>query len=112
MTNQDRWTYYESGELQRGVAIELLDWAGYWSTTGIDGIVDPLQKEQMRWAINMILKDLSFMIKVVSNLAMSESVIKDAVHPTEANISTAVTSIMTYKLAWITNIYELPESEE
>ena len=48
MTNQERWEYYESGALQRIVAVQLLDWAGYWTTAGLDPIEDDLQREQTR----------------------------------------------------------------
>ena len=113
MTNQERWQYYESGQLQRSVAVQLLDWAGYWTTAGLDAITDPLQKEQTRQTIRMILTELSYVIKIVSSLAISDNAIKEAQPEliTESTIATVVTSILTYKLQWITNISELPEEE-
>ena len=114
MTNQERWDYYQSGALQRATAIELLDWAGYWAGAGLDPITDPLQKEQTKKAIELILNDLSGTLKVVSALAISDDAIKacsvDGV--TEQIIKTVVVSIMSNKLCWVTGIESLPESEE
>lgn len=113
MTKEERRTYYDSGTFQRSVGMELLDWAGYWTSAGmLDAITDPIQKKQMMWAIQVILTDLSYATKIVSALAMSYSDIKNAVVPTELNIQSVVTNIMTYKLEWITNIHEEPASEE
>ena len=111
MTNQERWQYYESGQLQRSVAVQLLDWAGYWTTAGLDEITDPLQKEQTKLTIRMILTNLSYVIKIVTNLAISDDTIKEAEinSITESMIRTVIVSILASKLEWVTNISELPE---
>ena len=113
MTNDERWTYFESGVLQRITAIELLDWAGYWTTAGLDEITDPLQKEQTRQAIRLILTDLSYAIKVVASLAISDDAIRacDAGSVPEAVIHTVVVSIMANKLEWLTGVSELIAAE-
>lgn len=113
MTNQERWQYFESGELQRVTAIELLDWAGYWTTAGLGDITDPLQKEQTRQAIRLILTDLSYTIKVVASLAISDSAIasSEAGMVQESTIHTVVVSIMANKLEWLTGLTELPVEE-
>ena len=109
MTNHERAMYFESGQLQEAVQIELLDWAGYWTTAGLDEITDPLQKAQTAEAIRLILNDLQYMDKVVSELAISDSAIKEAPMGgvTESMIKSAVTSIMANKLAWITGITQV-----
>ena len=114
MTNQERWNYYESGELQRVTAVELLDWAGYWTTAGLSGITDALQREQTRQAINLILTDLSYAIKVVAALAISDEAVKgcDAGLVPEALIHTVVVSIMAHKLEWLTGMQQLPSEGE
>ena len=106
MTNAERFTYFESGALQEAVEVELLDWAGYWTTAGLDSITDPLQKEQTRQAINMILNDLGYMDKVVSELAISDDAIKQASPDgvTESMIYSAVTSILAQTFKLITGI--------
>lgn len=111
MTNSERYTYFESGALQEAVEIELLDWAGYWTTAGLDSITDPLQKAQTAEAIRLILNDLQYMVKVVTELAISDSAIKSASPDgvTEAMIYSAVTAILANKLAWITGITEITE---
>lgn len=110
MTNKERYTYFESGQLQEGVEIELLDWAGYWTTAGLDTITDPLQKTQTTEAIRLILNDLAYMVKVTSELAISDSAIAQAAPDgvTVSIIHSVVTSILANKLAWITGITELP----
>ena len=114
MTNQERYAYFESGVLQRTTAIELLDWAGYWTTTGLEEIIDPLQKLQTRAAIRMILTNLANTNKLVSHLAISYDEIKEAEvgEVTEAIIHTVVVSIMASKLEWITGINQDPNTAE
>ena len=113
MTNEERYIYFESGKLQKSTEIELLDWAGYWTTAGLDSVTDPLQKAQMKAAINLILNDLGMMIRKVSRLAISDDLFKTAVPEgiTDADIRQVVVSIMASKLAWLTGIEALPESE-
>ena len=114
MTNEERYEYFNSGALQRATAIELLDWAGYWATAGLDSITDPLQKEQTKAAIRMILNNLGGTNKIVSHLAISYDEIKNAGvgQVTEAIVKGIVTNIMAFKLAWITGITALPEEPE
>ena len=107
MTNEQRFNYFESGKLQRAVEMELLDWVGYWTTMGLDSITDPLLKAQMEQMILLILRSMPEYIKQVSRLAISYPEIKDAVEPTEANVKSAVTNILTFKLSWLTGIKEI-----
>ena len=106
MTNSERWEYYESGALQRIVAVQLLDWAGYWTTAGLDPIEDDLQREQTRQAIKMILEDLSYAVKVVTAMLISDPVIKNGIpgYIPESEIYTAVVSIMASRLVWLTGV--------
>ncbi len=113
MTNQERFEYFESGKLQRAVEIELLDWAGYWTTAGTSGIGDPLQRVQTDAMILLILRSLSECIKQVSALAISHDEIKTAAgDPSETVIRGIVTNILTFKLSWLTGITELPNTGE
>ena len=114
MTNEERWTLYDSGEFHRSIGIELLDWAGYWTSAGLDGISDPLLKAQTKQAIQIILTDLSYANKVVASLAISDATIKNAQVDaiTELMIRGVVTSIMSYRLEWITGIDHVEEVEE
>ena len=112
MTNQERWNYYDSGILQREVAVKLIDWAGYWTNAGLDGITDNVKKYQMRRMINDILNDMSIPIKTISTIAMSYPSIKDAVVPTESDIPTVVDDILSFRLDWVTNIFPIDYAEE
>ena len=111
MTNEQRYIYFESGKLQQAVEIELLDWAGYWAGAFPGEITDPVQQIQTKAAINLILSDLSTMIRKVSRLAISDDRIKAAVPEgiTEADIRTVVVSIMANRLPWLTGIEEVEE---
>ena len=110
MTNQERFEYFESGKLQRAVEVELLDWAGYWTTEGLDEITDPLQKAQTEQMIRLILRSLPEYIKQVSRLAISDSAIKTAESdPAESVIHTVVVGILATKLAWLTGISTVAE---
>ena len=106
MTNEERFVYFESGALQQLCEIELLDWAGYWTTAGLGGITDPTLKEQTRAAIAIILYGLDEMIMKVSRLAISDSLFKTKPlsEITPADVSAVITSIMTYKLEFLTGI--------
>ena len=113
MNNRQRYEYFESGQLQRSTQMELLDWAGYWTTQGLDEITDPTQKEQTRAAINLILSELPTMVKKVSRMAISDDAIK-AAEPgavTEEMIHTIIVAIMARRLEWLTGI-RASESEE
>lgn len=111
MTNEERWQLYDSGEFHRAIAIELLDWAGYWTTTGLDEITDPLQKAQSKQAITIIITDLSYANKVVASLAISDSrlVETELSNVNEALIKAIVVSIMANKLEWLTGIDRVDE---
>ena len=112
MTNQERFEYFESGKLQRAVEIELLDWAGYWTTAGTGSIEDPLQRAQTDAMIRLILRSLPECIKQVSRLAISEDSIKSATgDPAESVIHTVTVSILAAKLAWLTGIKEIEVEE-
>ena len=112
MTNQERFEYFESGKLQRAVEIELLDWAGYWTTAGTGSIEDPLQREQTEQMIILILRALPEQISMVSRLAISYDEIKTATgDPSDVTIRGIVTNILTFKLEWLTGIKELSEAE-
>lgn len=105
MTNQERYQYYNSGQLQPMVQIELIDWLAYWTSIGTDIITDPLLKEQTNEAIKNLLYDLNGMTNKVSMMAIGEAVIKDApLLPTEENVKTAVTTIMSTRLRWLTGV--------
>ena len=113
MIKDERWAYFESGELQRKVAIDLIDWAGYWTNTGIDGIESEVQRRQMRFCINQILTDLSYIIRIVATIAMSYPAIKDAVEaPSEADIAATVNDIMSFRIAWVADILPSDIKEE
>ena len=110
MTNQERWRFFESGELQRVTAIELLDWAGYWTIAGLDEITDETQKQQSREAIHMILNSLSQVTKIVASMVISDDAIRNAEAGTitEAMIRPVIVSIMANRLEWVTGMQ--PES--
>ena len=111
MTTQERWALYENGEFRQTIAVKLLDWAGYWTTAGIDGITEPLLKAQTKRAVEMVVQDLSYVIGIVTSLAISDSAIAsiEVEEVTEAIIASVITTIMTYKLAWVTGIFDLPQ---
>ena len=104
MTNKERWEFYESADFRQVVAIKLLDWAGYWATAGVDGIDNPLLKAQTKRAVNMVVTELGYVTGIVVSLAISDSSIVQAEEVSEEIIGSVVTSIMSYKLAWVTGI--------
>ena len=113
MDNKQRWEYFESGQLQQKVAIQLLDWAGYWTSIGLDPIEDPLQKEQTRKAIFMILDDRGYTVKIVSSMVISMDEIKEKTPEqiTDAVVYSCVVSIMASRLEWLTGINELATAD-
>lgn len=110
MTNQERWELYENGELRQDIAIELLDWAGYWSGPGVidSEITDDLLKRQTRQAVKMILEDISYCIRITVGMFISDDDVKNASVEdiTEALIHTVIVRIMATKLEWLTGISE------
>lgn len=104
MNKQERYDYYNSGKLQPVVQICLLDWMHYWSAANAPLPSDPTEAAQIKAAVELLLTDLEGMTVKVSEFAMGEDVIKDAVEPTEANIEYAVTLTMSTRLRWLTGI--------
>lgn len=112
MTNQERWAFYESGEFRQTLAVQLLDWAGYWAKNGLNEITDPLQKMQTRRAIDLTLQDISYVLRVIASLVITDDTIK-ASRPediTEQMIYNAMVYVMANELEWVTGVSELPES--
>ena len=112
MTSEERWAYFNTGVLQSMTAIELLDWAGYWTMEGVDSIENALLKQQTKIAIDRILTDLGYMNKVVSNLAISYEEIQNAPSTaaiTQSMIHSIVVNIMATRISWLTDLFELPE---
>ena len=105
MTNQERWNLYDSGELHQAIAIELLDWAGYWASVGVENIEGELLRQQTRRVIRMILEDPSYTIRIVSGLFISDDDVKNATEITQQLVHTVVVRIMAGRLEWITDIY-------
>lgn len=107
MTNQERYDYYNGGEFQKKVQMELVDWLSYWTSVGVDIIEDDTLKHQTTVAIQLLMNDLNGMTRKVALLALGEDVIKDAaLLPTDENIRTAVTAIMSTRLRWLTGVTE------
>lgn len=104
MTKQERWNLYENGQFRQSIGIELFDWAGYWATAGLDPIEDETQKNQTRQAIHLILENPSFVIGVVTGLAISDDAVISAEVITDAIIHSVVVSIMANKLEWVTGV--------
>ncbi len=109
MTNQERWNLYDSGTLRQSIAIELLDWAGYWASIGVENIEGELLRQQSRRAVRMILEDPSYTIRIVTGLFVSDDEVKNASEITEQLIHTVVVRIMAGRLQWITDIYPVEE---
>ncbi|MBQ6503091.1 MAG: hypothetical protein IJI57_04160 [Flexilinea sp.] len=110
MTNQERWNLYDSGELHQMIAIELLDWAGYWASVGVENIEGETLRQQSRRAIRMILEDPSYTIRIVTGLFVSDDDVKNATEITDALVHTVVVRIMANRLEWITDVFP-PEAE-
>lgn len=108
MTTQDRWILYENGEFRQTIAIKLLDWAGYWMSAGIDSIENDLLRRQSERAIHMIIEDLSYCVKIVTSIVISDSELA-ATPPeevTDEQVKRIVDGVMANKIRWLTDIAE------
>lgn len=110
MTNTERWTMYEDELFRQTLGIKLIDWAGYWAAEGLDSITDPLQKAQTARAIEMIVQDLAYVLRIVATLVISRDNIKAAsiTEVTEQLIYEAMVYVMAHELEWVTGIKEIP----
>ncbi len=113
MTKQERWQIYDTGAIHQMVAIELLDWAGYWAMAGVESIADDLQREQTKRAIRMILEDLAYCNKIVVGLVVSDADFMSATieQVGENLIHQIVVGIMANRLRWLTDIDSVPQEE-
>ena len=112
MTDNERWELYEDGTFRQTIGIKLLDWAGY--QTIIDHSQESaLVQAQKKRAIDMILQDLGYIVKIVSGLVISDPGIKQATPPvTDELVKSIVDAVMQNQLAWITGIDSVPEPDE
>ena len=106
MTKQERWGLYENGEIRQLIAVDLLDWVGYWTTAGVDAIDDELLRRQTKQGIHLILEDLPYCIKIVTALVVADPTFANASSEAinETLISGIVTNIMSFKLYWLTGV--------
>ena len=111
-SKQERFDYYNSGELQSITQVCLLDWLNYWANADIESeITDPLLLAQTKAEINLLLSDLGTQTEQVSMLVFGDSRIAetDVAEITEALINTVVVSVMSNCLRWLTGIDHVAE---
>ena len=106
MRKENIWNLYDDGTFRRKIGIELLTWAHYWATAGLDEIDDALLRDQTKRAVRMILEDPSYAIKIVTGLAVCDPLILDNQSDTITDdiINRVVVGIMASKIQWVTGI--------
>ena len=99
MTYNERDSILKSTEFVGKVRIALMDWLNYWAVNGTGSITDPDLKELTDNFIKLCLDNPDAYVNKVAVLAISESTVMD--EPTDANVSTAVTHLMSTALGYI-----------
>ena len=101
MTYNERDILLKSTDYIGKVKIALADWVNYWAVNGTASIEDPDLKQMTDTFLKVCLENPDAYVNKIAVLAISESVVKDAVEVSDANVSTAVTHLMSTALEYI-----------
>lgn len=101
MTLNERDEILQSDEFVGRVRIAFCDWLEYWAVAGTSGIADQTVRENTDLLIHLALSNTEAYVTKLAVLAISEPVVRDAVEVTDANVSAAVTNLMTYALPYL-----------
>ena len=101
MTYNERNLILRDEEFIGKCRIALADWVEYWAVNGTSSIDDPVLREQTDKFIQLCLDNPNAYVNKVAHLVISEPSVKDAVEVTDANVSQAVTVIMSHALSYI-----------
>lgn len=101
MTLNERNDILQSTEYIGKVRIAFCDWLEYWSVVGTSGIADETIRENTDMLIHLALSNPEAYVTKLAILAISEPAVRDAVEVTDANVSTAVTNLLTYALQYL-----------
>ena len=101
MTYNDRNEILQNSEYVGKIRIAICDWVNYWATNGTSSIDNPELKELTDTFIKFYLSNPEAYTLKLAILAISESVIKDAVEVTDNNIEAAVTHLMSSAISYL-----------
>ena len=101
MTLNERNEILQSEEYIGKVRIAFCDWLEYWAVNGTGSIQDEQTREKTDLLIMLALSSQEAYVQKLAILAISEPVVKDAVEVTDANVSAAVTNLLTYALPYL-----------
>lgn len=101
MTYNERDNILKSTDFIGKVRIAENDWVNYWAVNGTESIEDPDLRELTDSFLKMYLENPNAYVNKIATLAISEASVKDAVEVTDANVSTAVTHLMSTALEYI-----------
>jgi len=101
MTYNERDTILKSTEFIGKVRIAENDWVNYWAVNGTGSIEDPDLRELTNNFLKLYLENPDAYVNKIATLAISESSVKDAVEVTDANVTTAVTHLMSSAINYL-----------
>ena len=101
MTFIERDEILQSSDFIGRVRIAFCDWLEYWAVTGTASIEDEETREYTDQLIKVSLSNPEAYVNKLAVLVISEPAVKDAVEITDANVTTAVTIVLSHALPYV-----------
>lgn len=101
MNYSDRNNIFVSNTFQAQCKIALADWVNYWATNGTASIEDETLREQTDNLLRFAIHNLDSYAKALSVLVIGEESIKVDEEVTDAEVSSAVTHVLSTALEYL-----------
>lgn len=101
MNYNERNDIFVSDTFQAQCKIALTDWLNYWATNGTESIEDPGLREQTDNFLKFAIHNLDSYAKALSVLVIGEESIKADSEVTDAEVSAAVTHVLSTALEYL-----------
>lgn len=101
MNYNERNTVFMSDTFQAQCKIALTDWLNYWATNGTASIEDETLREQTDNFLKFAIHNLDSYAKALSVLVIGEDSIKTDGEVTDAEVSAAVTHVLSAALEYL-----------
>lgn len=101
MTYIERNTILQDDTFIARVRIAFCDWLNYWASNGTASIEDQDLRDKTDMLVGSAISNTEAFVKKIAVLVIAESSVKEAAEITDANVSSAVTSVMSHAIDYL-----------
>ena len=98
MTYNERNQVLMSEQFAGKVRIALCDWINYWAINGTESIEDADLRAKTDLFLGTAMSNIEAVVRKASVLIIAEAVVKEAVEVTDANVTAALTNVMSHAI--------------